>query len=290
MTRKEPTIKSPGIVAVIAADDKVEAQSLAPTVVDWLTSRHVVVMDEDDLDGGHNVDAIIVLGGDGLMMHVAHTYPGVPLIGVNFGTVGFLAMAERSRWQEVLKRILDGDFSIQMGPTLHVTVANRGSQGDQACGLAVNDVAIRAGVRMIDTELYIDRQYVNTYPGDGMIVATPQGSTAYCMAAGGPILVPGVHGFAITPLSPHSPIRATLVVSEDNLIEMVITQNRDAQLILDGKVIRDLQRGDVIRVERGEPNFNMIMLPGMSFFESFRTKFNYLIRPEADPSLGLDRR
>lgn len=253
-----------------------------------MIDRGVEVLDEDQLHSSDGADAIVVLGGDGLMMHVAHAYPGLPLLGVNFGTVGFLAMVEKSRWTSVLERILAGDFRLQSGPTLSIKVQS--NFYDTSCGIAVNDVAIRAGFRMIDTELYIDQQYVNTYPGDGMIVATPQGSTAYCMAAGGPILVPGVKGFAITPLSPHSPIRAALVVAEESEIEIVVTQDRDAQLILDGKVMQDLRHGDIITVKRGETDFNMIMLSGMSFFESFRTKFNYLIRPEADPSLGLDRR
>ena len=142
---------------------------------------------------------------------------------------------------------------------------------------------------MIDVELYIDGRYVNTYPGDGMIVSSPQGSTAYCMAAGGPILTAGVRGFAIIPISAHSPIRATLVVPEESSIELVLSNDRDGHLILDGKVAKELQLNDVIQVCAGIDPFRMIMLEGMNFYEAFRSKFNYMIRPDAVPSLGVKR-
>ena len=93
---------------------------------------------------------------------------------------------------------------------------------------------------MIDVELYVDGQYVNTYPGDGMIVASPQGSTAYCMAAGGPILAAGVRGFALTPISAHSPIRATLVVPEESTIELVVTEAEISEAL---RRLAELARG-----------------------------------------------
>ena len=144
-------------------------------------------------------------------------------------------------------------------------------------------------MQMIDVELYIDGRYVNTYPGDGMIVASPQGSTAYCMAAGGPILTSGVRGFAITPISAHSPIRATLVVPEESRIELAVSSDRDAYLILDGHVSDELRQGDVVAVSRGVEQFRLILTEHMNFYTAFQSKFNYLIRPGAVPSLGHDR-
>lgn len=270
------------------AHDKEEAHILSKTMTEHIQGAGREVITETQLQEGANADAIIALGGDGLMMRVAHSYPGIPILGVNFGTVGFLAMVERGDWQSEIDCLLQGHFEYQDGPTLSVRVQRDGHS--DTWGTAVNDVVIRAGVQMVDTELYIDRQYVNTYPGDGMIIATPQGSTAYCMAAGGPVLVAGVRGFALTPLSPHSPIRATLVVPEDSLIELVVNREREAQLILDGIVMADLRDKDLVAVKRSDQPFRMIVTPGMSFYEAFRSKFNYLIRPDAQPSLGLDRR
>lgn len=280
--------KSPETIAVVPAADKDEALEFAPDLARWLSNRGVDVRSERDLENGAQVDALIALGGDGLMMHMANRYPGTPILGINFGTVGFLAMVERASWKPVLELLLQGEFRYQDGPTLHVHVTRDGSDEDYST--AINDVVLRSGIQMVDVELYIDGRYVNTYPGDGMIVASPQGSTAYCMAAGGPILTAGVGGFALTPISAHSPIRATLVVPVESSIEMVVGNNRPAHLIMDGKVATELQRDDIIHVGHGRDHFRLIMTDGMNFYDAFRSKFNYSIRPDAVPSLGRDRR
>ena len=277
----------PDTIALIPADDKPDAQEFAIEFREWLIERGPKVISESDLDAGQHADALVVLGGDGLMTHIAHRFPGCPILGVNFGTVGFLAMVDRADWRPVFEHLLAGEFIYQDNPTLEVTVRRDGTT--QTAGPAINDIVIRSDFRMIDVELYVDRQYVNTYPGDGMIVATPQGSTAYCMAAGGPILTSGVRGFAITPNAPHSPIRATLVVPEESVIEMVLASDREGHLIMDGVTIDELGRGDVVEVRRAPNMFRMIIVEGMSFLEAFRSKFNYLIRPNATPSLGLRR-
>lgn len=277
----------PRTLGVITAFDKHHAQAFEPTVTSWLTDQGCTVLTEAQLLDGAPADAVVVLGGDGLMMHVAHAHPGLPLLGVNFGTVGFLAMVERSHWKPALEALLAGSYELQVGPTLAADVERAGVIVES--GWAINDVVIRSGIRMAEVELYIDRLYVNTYPGDGMIVASPQGSTAYCMAAGGPILSPGVRGFAVTPLSPHSPIRATLVIPEESLVELVVSNDREAHLILDGGRLCSLKQGDQVRVRKGTEQFQLIIVPGLSFYDAFRSKFNYLIRPEARPSLGHDR-
>lgn len=278
----------PQRIAVVPAADKREAQSFGPQVADWLRSRGRTVVSEQELEAGEPADALIALGGDGLMMHLANRFANIPILGINFGTVGFLAMAEQSDWERVMGLLLAGEFEYQDGPTLAVDVQRNGENDDY--GAAINDVVLRSGIQMVDIELYIDGRYVNTYPGDGMIVSSPQGSTAYCMAAGGPILTAGVRGFALTPISAHSPIRATLVVPEESRIELVVSNNRPAHLILDGKVVADLQRGDIVLVGAGEATFRMIVMEGMNFYEAFRSKFNYSIRPHAIPSLGRHRR
>ena len=228
------------------------------------------------------VDAIVVLGGDGLMIRAANSYPEIPLLGINFGNVGFLALIERRDWPRAIDALLAGEYAVQQGSTLQATLIREGSSVPQ--GWAINDVVVRSGMRMVDIEIYIDGHYVNTYPGDGMIVATPHGSTAYCMAAGGPILTAGVKGFAIVPISCHSPIRTPFVVSEDATIEMVVANDHDAALILDGREQAQLERWDIIRVSRGEHAFKLVTSKSTNFYEAFRTKFNFRIRPDAIPS------
>jgi NAD+ kinase len=279
--------KPPESIAIVPAHDKRESHELFDQMAAWLRERSIPVVSEDELRRGGRADALIVLGGDGLMMRMARAFPGIPILGINFGTVGFMAMAERAQWKDVLQQLLSASFRYQDGPILKATLRRDGQ--DVHCGIAINDVVIRSGTRMVDTELYIDKRYVNIYPGDGMIVATPQGSTAYCMAAGGPILIAGVRGFAVTPLSPHSPIRATLVVPETSLIELVVANDRRASLILDGAEMAEIGPDDIIVVERAAHPFRLIILEDMDFYEAFRSKFNYLIRPGAQPSLGNER-
>lgn len=274
-------------VGLVAARSKLEAGSLATEVEAWLGGHGRTVIREEQLlaDEGQSADAIVVLGGDGLMMRAANTYPDVPLLGINFGNVGFLALVERRDWQEALDALISGHFAIQEGATLQAAVQRRGATIDQ--GWAINDVVVRAGSRMIDLELYIDNNYVNTYPGDGMIVSTPHGSTAYCLAAGGPILTAGVRGLAIVPISCHSPIRTPLVVSEQALVELVLANDREASLVQDGRENFELRHMDVVQVRLGEHRLRLVTLADTNFYEAFRTKFNFRIRPDARPSRGV---
>ena len=279
-------IARPQRVGLIAARSKEEAQEFSTSVARALTVGGAEAVFEEALASGVHepVDAIVVLGGDGLMIRVANSYPGVPLLGINFGNVGFLALVERRDWERAIDALLAGDYSVQQGSTLQAMLVRAGGSVPQ--GWAINDVVVRSGMRMVDIEIYIDGHYVNTYPGDGMIVSTPHGSTAYCMAAGGPILTAGVKGFAIVPISCHSPIRTPFVVPEEAAIEMVVANDHDASLILDGREQVHLERWDIVRVSRGEHAFQLVTLEWTNFYEAFRTKFNFRIRPDAIPSRG----
>jgi NAD+ kinase len=275
-------------IGLVAALSKDEAATLGAEIEQWLTARDCEVVPESALVGEtiESVDAIIVLGGDGLMMRAANAYPDVPLLGINFGKVGFLALVERRAWPDALTALLKGEFTVQEGATLAASVLR--SELEEPQGWAINDVVIRSGVRMIDVEVYIDGQYVNTYPGDGMIISTPRGSTAYCMAAGGPILTAGVRGFAIVPISCHSPIRTPFVVSESAFIELIISNRHEASLILDGRPVLDIAYKDVVKVRRGVHSFRLISLGNTNFYEAFRTKFNFQIRPDAVPTRRVE--
>lgn len=269
---------------LVAAQSKPEAADLATEIEAMLIDRGCRVLAEEQLDAGAytGVDVVVVLGGDGLMMRIANRYASVPLLGINFGKVGFLATVERRDWREAITALIDGQFGIEDGATLAASVVRESETMD--FGWAINDVVIRSGGRMIDVEVYLDGRYVNTYPGDGMITATPRGSTAYGMAAGGPILTAGVHGFAIVPISCHSPIRTPLVVAEETFIELLVASEHDAFLTLDGRQLLDLRHGDMVQVRRGKHSFRLVTLPSTNFLEAFRTKFNFQIRPDAVPT------
>ncbi|MCC6705601.1 MAG: NAD(+)/NADH kinase [Thermomicrobiales bacterium] len=269
---------------LVAAFSKPEASELADDITVWLEARDCAVIPESELtsNAAHEVDAIVVLGGDGLMMRAANAYPDTPLLGINFGKVGFLALVERADWEFALNALLAHDYKVEVGSTLAARIVRGEREIDP--GWAINDIVIRGGNRMIDIEAYIDGHFVNTYPGDGMIVSTPRGSTAYCMAAGGPILTAGVRGFALVPISCHSPIRTPMVVAESALVELVQANRHEAQLILDGRTVASLEYGDVVKISQGAHRFKLIAVGGANFYDAFRTKFNFSIRPDAIPS------
>jgi NAD+ kinase len=274
-------------IGIIAARSKSEANALAPEIAAWLEDRgiHAVLEQELNDNGIADVSAVVVLGGDGLMMRAANAYPDTPLLGINFGQVGFLTLVEQQHWREALDALVSGNVAVETSSTLNATLWRGDESHDE--GWAINDVVIRSGNRMVEVELYMDGDFVNMYPGDGMIVSTARGSTAYCMAAGGPILTAGVKGFALVPISCHSPIRTPLVVSEETSIELVITNEHPASLILDGRPGTELTQGDVIKIERGRHTFQLAKVGTISFYESVRTKFNFRIRPNAIPSRML---
>lgn len=271
-------------IGIIAARSKPEAKALSPEIEAWLRERDIEPVTERmmDAEGHKDIDAIVVLGGDGLMMRAANAYPDTPLLGINFGQVGFLTLVEQQNWQQALEMLVTGQLDVDVSSTLQATLYRGEDEVDM--GWSINDVVIRSGHRMVEVELYIDGDFVNTYPGDGMIVSTARGSTAYCMAAGGPILTAGVKGFALVPISCHSPIRTPMVASEEAQIELVIGNDHAASLILDGRPGTDLSRGDVIKVARGKHTFQLARVETISFYESVRTKFNFRIRPNAIPS------
>ncbi len=270
-------------IGIVAARSKPEAADLGKRIADWLRdSGHEPIPEPEIGSDADSIDAIVVLGGDGLMMRAANAYPNLPLLGINFGKVGFLAHVEQQDWQVAVAALARGDFSIEESSTLQATLRRDDQEIDQ--GWAINDVVIRSGNRMVNVELYIDGYFVNTYPGDGMIVSTARGSTAYCMAAGGPILTAGVRGFAIVPISCHSPIRTPLVASESAAIELVLASSHDTALILDGRTPTGLEQDDIVRVTKGEHTFRLAVIGSTNFYDAVRTKFNFRIRPDAIPS------
>jgi NAD+ kinase len=263
-------LRAGGRVALLPGRGIPEAQALTPEIVDYLASKGVEVLVEPPGPEGSRL--IVSLGGDGLMMRAARRYPDVPILGLNFGHLGFLTAAEAGHWRESIDRVIEGDFQIREGPTLATTVVPEVGP-PQDLGWAVNDVVVHGGLRFIRPTLFIDRQYVNEYPGDGMVLATPAGSTAYCMAAGGPVLLSGVGGLAVVPISCHSPIRVSLVVPADVEVGLKLIGRNGANLILDGQSeqLRPINPGDTVFVRRG---------PFRSFdwFAAFQSKFNYQIR------------
>src|SRR5262245_4845366 len=265
-------------VVLLPAHQSAEAQRLAPEIAAYLIARGVRVLSEGD--GLSRIGLVISLGGDGLMMRAARRYPDVPVLGINFGHLGFLTAAEAGDWPTAIQRVLEGDYQVRVAPTLSSRLVAAAGGPIEELGWAVNDVVVHGGVRFVQPALFIDRQYVNDYPGDGMVIATPTGSTAYCMAAGGPVLLTGAAGFAIVPISCHSPIRVSLVVPEDVELAIKLEGRHDANLIIDGESekLRALAPGDTVFVKKGPVAFRQISFRSFDWFAAFQSKFNYQIR------------
>ena len=267
-----------GVLALMPSFESERAQRLAPEISEHLKSRGVVVQQ----DPGPNQDICLVvsLGGDGLMMRAAHRYPNIPILGLNFGHLGFMTAAEAENWRGALDRVIAGDFLIRSGPTLATRLLAGDTKKVEDLGWAVNDVVVHGGLRYIQPGLFIDGQYVNDYPGDGMVISTPAGSTAYCMAAGGPVLLSGVGGLAVVPISCHSPIRVSLIVPQDVELMIRLGGRHSASLIIDGETekTRTVEPGDTVLVRTGPIQFHQVSFPSFDWFSAFQSKFNYQIR------------
>ncbi len=230
-----------------------------------------------NLDEVH-ADLAIVLGGDGSMLRAARQmgYNQVPTIGVNLGKLGFLADLSPDELLAVLPEICAGTF-----PTVdHLMFDCRLIRGGQVAAeqLGLNEVALMAGdpFAMLEVDLYVDRELMTSYSCDGLIVSTPVGSTAHNLSAGGPILRKDVQAFAITPISAHTLTVRPVVDTADRVYEMHVARpNVGTAVVVDGQVLSTLQPDDRVRVERAEPRFQLISVPGKSYYRTLREKLGW---------------
>jgi NAD+ kinase len=266
------------------------AGEAAAALAKWLVGRGVRV--EIDVEAarwiagaGHErealaerVDLLVVLGGDGTLLAAAREIGTrrIPILGVNLGTVGFLAEVNPEEQYDVLARVLGGEMRTVERMRLEVRVERAGEERGRF--LALNDAVITRGhlSRMIDLETLADGDPVATYRGDGLIVATPTGSTAYSLSAGGPILLPGLEAFVLTPISPHTLSQRPLVLPETSCIEIrAFPREGLGQLSVDGQVGLALDAGDRVLVRRADEPAVFVASPYRSRFDILRTKLGW---------------
>lgn len=223
-------------------------------------------------------DLVVVLGGDGTLLSVARTAAlrEVPLLGVNLGGLGFLTEVPMDELFPVLAAVLDGEVK----PTRRLMLACQVSRGGATVAdyVALNDAVINKGAmsRIIDLETFIDGEYVTTYRADGLIVSTPTGSTAYCLAAGGPILYPTLGALVLTPICPHTLTNRPVVVPDTVRIEIVQgSASEEVSLTLDGQIGFHLQHRDVIAIQRAPRMLPLVASPKRNYFEVLRAKLKW---------------
>jgi len=232
------------------------ARSLAAEISAWAKRRglHVRIGATDDgvLGFGwlQGVDLAVTLGGDGSILRIARTVApyGTLILGVNLGRVGFLTEAEVETWEESLSMVLAGDYWVEERMMLQAA-ARRGSRS--LCqAQALNDVVVGRGARARVVHLYteVDGGKLTTYVADGLIVATPTGSTAYALAAGGPILPPQLRNVLLVPVAPHLSMARPVVLSEGVTVRIIVSGNRPAVLTVDGEVQAELRCEDEVVV------------------------------------------
>ncbi len=223
-----------------------------------------------------SADLIICFGGDGTILHMAKlaTRHNIPILGVNIGTMGFMAELESSELQE-LKRLASGDYTIDSRMMLDVTVQR---QRDIIFHeLSLNDAVITKGsvARIVHLSVGFDGVEAMEVGGDGIIVATPTGSTAYSLSAGGPIVEPEAHSIVVTPICPHEIGSRCMVASDRRTITVELTRNarRNAYLSVDGGKALRLSMGDVTTIRKSDKETKLIRLKNRSFYDVVNTKF-----------------
>jgi NAD+ kinase len=228
---------------------------------------------------GADIDVAIVVGGDGTLLHVARKLceHEVPLVGVNMGRLGFLTDIPEDHMIEAVGKILDGEYETEERSMLHAEIM-RGGRIVQTSN-AFNDVIIGKGElsRMIELEVYESGEFVHSMRGDGLIVATPTGSTAYALSAGGPLLHPTLAAIALVPICPHALSNRPIVVPDHSVVEVAITKvnQQRTYVTFDGQENFALEANDRVYVRKAEHSVHLMHPTGRSHYDVLRAKLRW---------------
>ncbi|MEX0979900.1 MAG: NAD(+)/NADH kinase [Gemmatimonadota bacterium] len=237
-----------------------------------------------DLDR-QGVDLLITLGGDGTLLRGARMVAGreTAILGINLGYLGFLTGAQEDEVESALEHIRAGSYLLDRRYTLEAQVIHAdGVEGE--CFVALNDIVLhKAGVaRVVRLDLSVGDgdglDEIGSFSADGVIVATPTGSTAYSLSAGGPIIAPSVDCLVVTPICPHTlAVRPLVLPSTERVRIRALDRKEEMVLTVDGQVGRDLAGGDLVAVRKGGVRIALVRFPGQTFFSTLRRKLNWAV-------------
>jgi NAD+ kinase len=283
-----PVMKTVGIIAKTQRTYPID---IVIDLVEWLRKKKIEVIfdietaDTIGLKSNYNrtdvismIDLLIVLGGDGTFLSAARLIGGksVPIIGVNLGSLGFLTEVTREEIYPVLDRVLKGDFEIEDRMMLDIKVLR---EGEKIAGHKVlNDVVVNKGAlaRIIDLDVKINNQFVTSYRSDGLIISTPTGSTAYSLAAGGPIVYPSLHALILAPICPFNLTNRPIIIPDSVSIEIQLaTDYEDVHITLDGQVGLGMKYKDVLEIKRSQEGIKMIKISEKNHYEILRKKLKW---------------
>ncbi|MGW8264796.1 MAG: NAD(+)/NADH kinase [Longimicrobiales bacterium] len=236
------------------------------------------------------IDLLITLGGDGTLLWGARQVAelGVPVLGINLGHMGFLTSVTLDGMEEALEKLFGGEYVLDSRSTLEaIVVGETGVHTDRY--LALNDFVIHKGgmARVTRLDLYVgegeSREEIGRISGDGVVVATPTGSTAYSLSAGGPIVAPAMGCIIVTPICPHTLAVRPLVIHAEETVS-VTSQDGDGSLVLtvDGQAGTDLSMGESVLIRQASARVHLIRLPGQTFFSTLRQKLNWAVRTHGE--------
>ena len=284
-------------VGVLVKPDHPEATGTVCRLLEYFSARDIAVVAgpgierasieretgcalevEEHEEMAASVDLIVVLGGDGTMIGAARLLDNrhVPVVGINFGRLGYLTEIRAEEMTSALDAVLAGDFRLDQ----RVMLAAELYRGEEKLlrNRVLNDVVVSksALARIIEIETRIDNQFVNLFRADGLIVSTPTGSTAYNLSAGGPIVYPSMNAVVITPICPHTLSNRPLVVPDSAEIEITLrTPREEVALTLDGQVGFRLEAGDRVRITKSRTAFNLVQPLNRNYFEVLRGKLKW---------------
>ena len=273
------------IIALFANTTKHQYEQLALGVIEFLKNHQVTVVMEDDQAQMFNtkklmdinpseIHCMISMGGDGTILQLVHTYPHItaPILGINLGHLGFMADVPISDIYPSLLDLIHGNYKVYDRLMIDGTSAQ-----SQGC-FAVNDIVIHRARNpsLIELAIFVDGVYVNTFEADGMIVSTPNGSTAYSLAAGGPILSPGLEALVLTPISAHTISNRPIVLTADQEIQIqYLSEYEPIEVRADGLDQFFLKTGETFKVSRSQKTFRLISLDRRDYFSTLRSKLGW---------------
>jgi len=277
------------VVGIVAKPEEPKVAQITGWLVPWLKSKGKQVLVESGTirNGGKScskkemvrrADLIVALGGDGTLLNIARLVvrADVPILGVNLGGLGFITEVAVDELESVLAKAIVGNFSVQRRMTLEIQV--HGKKGKPKKFRVLNDGVITKGARsnIIDLETYVGKEYLCTYKADGLIISTPTGSTAYSLAAGGPIIYPSLGAIVLTPICPHTLTNRPIVVSSKSTVRVTLRSAGDTVIFSpDGQQGILLNNGDVIEARDYGVPVSLIKVPSRSYFEVLRNKLKW---------------
>ena len=278
---------------IIANINKKELFDILPGLISWLEKydnsvviekdvydantdllKHIDYAERDDIPS--KCDMVLALGGDGTIISAARVVGNsrVPIAGINLGGLGFLAEVAVEEIYDRLQLIQEGEYLVEERMVLKAKLDHE----PEVSYRALNDIVIERGssTRMVSISVTVDDKFFNRYSGDGIIIATPTGSTAYSLSAGGPIIVPPHEAIIVTPLSPHSLSQRAVVIKPDSKIKVNI-ENASGKMLLsiDGQTSVKINNGQSIGIERADNNVRLVKWKDKSYFDTLRAKLNW---------------